>query len=480
MRSHLRTTLLICCASALTACDPQSDARARWLTNELVTEAWPQLQREPSEVAGKWAVMVDSPYSWLRGTAQLYARDETEQNDGHLPTARVNADMPLIWLTGDPHLENISAELGPDHKFRLEFDDMDTAGWGPYSFDVRRTALGAWIVAEGVALDDPVRDGWAQAAVLGYVDEIKRLSQGLPGTPMDVDADLGVVFNDLMARAKQAAEEGHNWTSFAEPGPGGHRLLRGELSAPGDGFVNLVLDEPTPTLRLVVEDAVTQKLGMRVLDIARRRGQGVGSYAHWRFYIVADLGSDGPEDDYLLEWKECPDAISFHGLDTTIVPPAEINGERVVLSARNLQSRPDLDRWLGWSGDQALSGKMRSRADPIGDTEAGFSSSRLAGKLAKKKWTVADVTAFAEQCGRLLAQTHARAPLRTGLGHALDVLAPELVAHGAALVTEAVASAHASGLQLRRDLALIQQLRAERGPLLGWEPQLAVRQMGAQ
>ncbi len=479
MFCHLRTTLLLCCFAVVAACTTQSDARARWLTNELVTEALPQLQREPTEVAGKWAVMVDSPYSWLRGTAQLYARDESEQNDGHLATMRANADLPLIWLTGDPHLENISAELGPNRQFRLEFDDMDTATWGPYTFDLRRAALGAWIVAEGVALDDAVRDDWAHALVEGYVDEMARLANGEAPAPMTDDAELGVVFNDLLARAKQAAQEGHNWTSWTEAGPGGHRLLRGELSPPGDGFVNLVLDEPTVPQRLLVAQSVQKQLGLRVLDVARRRGQGVGSYAHWRFYVVADSGADGPEDDNVLEWKEAPDPIRFPGLDPTIVPPAEINGERVVAAVRNLQSRPDLDRWLAWTGDEALSAKIRSRADPIGDTSRGFDAARLADKLTKQKWSAADVRRFTTHCGRLLAQTHARAPTRTG-GRGLDVLAPELAARGSRLVDETVAAAHAGGLQLRRDMALIRELRNERGPLLGWSPESAARQMGAQ
>ncbi len=451
------------------ACASSTDDRARWLTDALVADAWPQLMREPIEVAGKWAKMADSPYAWLRGTAQVYERDEARLAPGHVPTHRANPNLPVVWLTGDPHLENIAAELGPQGQWTLEFDDMDAATWGPYTFDLRRLALGAWLVAESAPVSDSVRDDWARAAAQGYVDEIVRLSQGVPPTRLDEAGDLGVIFADLMARAHQASEEGNNWASWAHAGAGGHALLRGEIDPPGNGFVTTRLDEPTPSERVLVAASVHDTLGVRVLDVARRRGQGVSSYAHWRFYAVIDGGSDGPEDDFILEWKECSDPLRFDGLPSWIVPPASINGERVVVSARNLQSRPDIDRWLAWTGDQALSAKIRSRADPVGDTERGLDAQRVADKLTKNKWTSEDVRTMADRSGRLLAQAHARAPTPDGK-RGLAILAPEVSAIGGDLVAETAASAHAGGVQLRQDREMAKELLLARGPLLGWTP----------
>jgi uncharacterized protein (DUF2252 family) len=434
-----------------------------------VAEHWSQLLREPDEVAGKWAKMRATQFGWLRGTAQIFALDESRLAMSHAPTHRDNANLPLVWLVADPHPENIAAVFGPDGQWSLEFDDLDAATWGPFTFDLRRLALGVWLLAEDAAVEDSQRDSWARAAAAAYAAEINALAAGYAPSELATPATVGVVFGDLLARARQAREEGRSWATFAKATPAGHKLVRGELDAPGEGFLTSRLDEPTPEQRaLVVADLVAQ-FQVRVLDVARRRGQGVSSYANWRFYAVVDRGEEGPQDDTLLEWKECGEPIRFEGLPRALVPPAMVNGQRIVAAMRNLQSRPDLDPWLAWTQHGALSAKIRSRSDAVGDREAGLSSERLADKLAKGKWKPDDLVVLASVAGRLLAQAHARGPTLGGRS-GLAVLAPEVAAAGVALVEETVAVAHATGVQQRTDRALTIAMANQYGPLLGWRP----------
>lgn len=103
-----------------------------------------------------------------------------------------------IELVGQPNLVNLQARRGEDGVWRLQWRTEPT--WGAPMQDVRRLAVEIWLAVEDLPLDDSDRDGFATAAVQGYMDEILRLSCDEPATPLRSGAELGKVLTDLVAQ----------------------------------------------------------------------------------------------------------------------------------------------------------------------------------------------------------------------------------------------------------------------------------------
>ncbi|MBT9555155.1 MAG: DUF2252 family protein, partial [Myxococcales bacterium] len=59
-----------------------------------------------------------------------------------------SAASALVPLVGDPHVENVGSYLAAKGKLVLDWNDFDTACYGPYHVDVWRLAVAATPGAE--------------------------------------------------------------------------------------------------------------------------------------------------------------------------------------------------------------------------------------------------------------------------------------------------------------------------------------------
>lgn len=131
------------------ACSEALDERSAWLLSSMFQTDRVLLARDPGPVAQKYALMRTDPYAFLRGTADLFARDVTTPWPGLSPVTRFgSAASALVPLVGDPHVENVGSYLAAKGKLVLDWNDFDTACYGPYHVDVWRLAVAATPGAE--------------------------------------------------------------------------------------------------------------------------------------------------------------------------------------------------------------------------------------------------------------------------------------------------------------------------------------------
>ncbi len=411
-------------------CAPDQDARAQWLRHTLVLDNQIFLERSPELTAGKFAVMGERPFPFFRGTVPQYARDTLGPGGpGHEPSAFVTTHSRDVLLVGDPHPENIGTFRRPDGTMVVAFNDFDASTYGPFTFDVRRLALGFWIAGielEETALSDAAatiseleRRAAVRALLSAYVDAVSAADPEQVGR----EAAAGAVVDDLLHKALEdgdALETLQTYTVLAE---GGRTMAQGDLDPArlvsfGEQ-TQLVLEDsvraPTAAQRarvlaLIDDYCRTANAPGEVLGISRRYGAGVSSYPQERYYVLLSGPTEDPSDDILLEAKETTDSVLLPGLESLPSWSAPSNGERVVTFQRALQGHRDDDAYLGWATTGGQSFRVRHRTA----YQRGFRVTRMAEKLAEGAWVPADFVEFAAFAGALLGRSHARVKTQRG------------------------------------------------------------------
>lgn len=110
--------------------------------------------------------MATSPYSFLRGAADVMAWDVS-----HLPATGI---MPVIC--GDAHLGNVGFYRSPEGNLVIDLNDFDEAHTGSWEWDVRRLTASIWVAGrENGSSEDECHEA-AHACVEAYREEIRFVS----------------------------------------------------------------------------------------------------------------------------------------------------------------------------------------------------------------------------------------------------------------------------------------------------------------
>ena len=470
---------LLALAGLLAACDAPADARAAWLQTTLVLDNQVFLDTEPAEGQAKFARMSLGLFAYFRGTLGQYARDLGQGGGaGRTSSAYTTAETADIALIGDPHPENLGSFRRADGTLVLEFNDFDAATYGPFEFDVRRLALGFHVAALELGLEPPERH--AEAAVRGYVAEIAALAAGAaaPREPgriarhtLKKAAEDGALREELQDYTRVVAGERVLFTGDVEPGiawtTAGHAMtvardtVAAVTAAEAQQIAQVLADWPT-----TLHDPAALPPAARALKGAvRRHGAGVASYPAPRFYALLEGPSAALDDDLLLEIRRVYDPAALPGLPRLPSRPFADNGARVVALQRALQSTPDCDPLLGHASPGGAAFRVHDRSK----FQRGVDLAKIAEKLAEDDWHADDVADLADDAGRLLARSHARARRQSG-PVALPALAAALAPDPDGFVAETLAFVADYAPVVETDHALFLAALAAVGPSLGYSP----------
>ncbi len=395
-------TLLIACAPV-----GADDARAAWIVDTLAAENRVWASRDPSLLAAKYAKMAADPYDFLRGTAGLYQADLARPGADRIDLPfGLTPELTQVLVAGDPHPENFGTFLaddpptaaGLDAALTLEVADLDGAGFGPYTLDVRRVALGVALTLEQGGCDAACRRPALEAIAAAYADEAAARTVLAPTIG---DGAHGALVDDLLADARS---DGLLRAALIEAtyleADGSVALALG-LDDEGAGLVALTADEAAQVDRL----AWSLPDGARVRDVARLFGKGVSSLPAVRYLALWDRGDDGPDDDDLFEAREIVDPPALAGLGALNVGVFASNADRLARASARVWSSPAADPRAAWLQDGPMSFKRTSATDWF----QGFNHRNIAEDLAEGAFGDDDVVAWSALLGQVLAANHLRA-----------------------------------------------------------------------
>lgn len=410
--------------------------------------------RSPREVAARFARMADDPFSFVRGSVQLWARDLAQPGTASGARRSCCADgvAGAILLIGDPHPENVGTAIADDDVLVVGFNDYDVARLGPAVYDLRRLAW-AFVAATlpdgplghivGDDFGDDFDDDVAGVVVDGYreglLEALPRLDQRSAAR-----ATMGRVVDGLFRDA----------LADRQKTPPADAVLD---SIPDDAPLEAELLVVPPADLLVPVDAALRAVGLPPTQVAQAIGRGVGSRPLLRFRITL-------EDGRTLQLKESRDSFPIPHL---VAPGPRVfvdNAERVVAARRALWGDNGADDVL-----QAVS--LAPLGGVLTREEAGLRTVRLRGladDVVEGRLGVDDLLAYARACGRMLAHHHRRGLRLIDVDEAAfvdAVLAGDV--SGDVLRLETVAAVAAMATLAGDDYHHLQALLEQHGPLLG-------------
>ncbi len=392
-----------------------------------LTAADEPLATRPELLAGKLHRMAEGPFEFYRGSLALYARDFA---DPAQPIGQSRFPPRTVPAIGDPHPENFGTLRASDGSVALEPNDFDVAARRPYLFDVRRLVVGMVLAARtsNAGHGDDRRDAAAAAPDIaaatarGYAQAMVQHAGGAPRARVTTPG-ASVVLADLFSRA---AERGARRAELEDLTVVRtvRSLQRGEEDDESD---HVLCDAPAEAWQ-ALEPALAAYANslpsavapdtLRVLDLVREHGVGIGSWPRVRFLLLVRGATADPADDLILEIKEL------------------VEGVGALSAARLAWGRPDAEPL--WGEARYLGFPVQIRAETAAHRTIRVKS--LTGDLGKP----AALVELGRQLGALLARMHAAdreatAAIARDLGTDLEGFVAEQAATGLAYadVTEA-------------------------------------------
>ncbi len=361
--------------------------------------------RAPELLGLRYARMAASPFTFLRGSAAVMAADLAAT-----PTTPLSTQ-----LCGDAHVLNIETFATPERRLVFDITDFDETLRGPFEWDLKRMTASLVVAARDRGFDTEVADEAIYRCLARYrttmrehrdadVLDVWYASIG----ERDVLSVLGELVDDgelgseLLTTTHEIFDKARKRTS---------KRAAGRLTEEVDGRLQMREEPPVLSRDVLPDDRHdlasrflegyltslpahrrTLLARFEVVDVARRV-VGVGSVGT-RCYVILLHGRDA-DDPLVLQVKEAGPSVLEPYADVTGARP---HGRRVVEGQRTMQTVSDI--FLGWV----------STVGPDG-VERDFyvrQFRNMKGKVDLEDLDAEGLVAFADLCGHLLADAHAR------------------------------------------------------------------------
>ncbi|MDP2339972.1 MAG: DUF2252 family protein [Deltaproteobacteria bacterium] len=355
---------------------------------------------DPAAAATKAAKLAVSPFSFFRGTVEIFAAQHGRASQG-----------AQVLLNGDVHPMNFG--FLDDGGAVLGLNDFDEACRGAFSYDVKRGAAGFALLCQEQKLDPKDAVDVVEAFADAYVDAIKEAAAGKKVPAVIDDNDAHGAVKDGLERASRRSR-----AELLADATDGHGKLK-----PGTGLTarpGLISD----VQRALVHTAPAGKDAafLVVKDVAEKTGAGIGSLGARRLLVLVEGSSKNGHDDIVLELKQAtppallsssPTSTRSQALRVARAAHAQtrgtdrfssttiIGGESFVVRERSPQRMP-LD--LFKMGKPELTDVARACGAVLAGAHVGADKSkrektaeRIVSSMGPKREFVTAMTAFAQQ-----------------------------------------------------------------------------------
>lgn len=372
----------------------------------------------------KFEKLDGSLFSFFRGTCLLFYRD----------MAGEDAWMPTVLTLGDVHPENFGVMPSADNVPIFGVNDFDEAYYAPFTWDLKRGAVGFMIAAqvEG-GLGRGRQRRLVEQFVHGYIDGLERFAAD--GNELEHQVRMDNAPKLIRKLISDADDDRNEWLEdrYHDEFRRGFRTSDElvPLSSRREEFQGYID-------RFVEENNVTvpDRAGnMRVKDVAVRMGQGTASLGLSRYYVLIEGARGDATDDVIIEFKQARrSALS------NLVPPSEYemkgHGERIAHAQGVQLVRGDV--FYGGIEFEDTSFMVRERAPFRDDIDLD--------DLSKKEWIK-----YAEICGGSLAHAHSLSDETGLIEQDIEPILLEAIGNRALFVDDIVRFANEAAERVRED-----------------------------
>jgi uncharacterized protein (DUF2252 family) len=335
----------------------------------------------------KLDALASGPFSFLRGTFHLMAADLVQER---VPGAAPSAPDGLV--VGDLHLENFGTYRGASGELCFDVNDFDEVASGPLDLDLKRLCTSAMLLP---GIEHGPRLAAATLIARAWAEGVERLGGRFPIAVWGLDKAEGWLQKLLREKGRRTRAD---LVAKAAPGKGRRRFGEdgdppkfAHVTKPWPELVEAALGDYSDHLKQLKADPPGKD--WELADVAYRF-KGTGSLGRLRFAALLAKG----EDRMILELKEAErSAIDLaRNRDVPVVQRARVQTAAI----RRMQGDP----WPRVAG--AHLDEVPVLVREIEPEEEKLGAARFAAAVDEDGHE--QLSAYARQCGEVLARLHCR------------------------------------------------------------------------
>lgn len=346
----------------------------------------------------KYCKMALSPFIFYRGTNHLFWADLA--GDSRLDT--FGGSGTKTWLQGDLHAENYGSYHNDENEIAYGLNDFDEAIIADYQYDLWRMATSLVLIMEqNGGYNSGERDDVLDAFTESYLDAVAGFRGNDDETSIYYTEEntYGKLDNFLrdVEEDESRVEMLNKWTDLDAYGQRIFDLSYEKLEAADVSIRNEITGAMTGYVA-----TLSQSFGsgyFNVKSIAKRINAGTGSLGTPRYYVLIEGPGSSQDDDVILDVKLQSKPTAYAYLDSG--DQADYDAGFANDAQRHMEGYKALtkhtDDLLGWMDLSSGFYSVRERS-PWKET---FDTSTLTDET--------DMEKMAEQWGKILAASHARA-----------------------------------------------------------------------
>ena len=346
----------------------------------------------------RYARMLQSPFSFLRGAAAIMAAD--------LATTRSTGIY--VNACGDMHVANFGVFGSAERELLFAINDFDEVFPASWEWDVKRLAASATVAVHFMGGDKFQAFDAAAICMRAYRTWMARYAEMGALEVWYSSIDEAAILNAMTPKARRAARR-----TISKAKEKGHLRVLGRVTEIVDGEHQIIENPPLIMRETELYEGVPIDVALdsilqsymdsltfdrrrllsryRIADVARKV-VGVGSVGTSCWVVL--LKGAGHEDPLFLQVKEAKNSVLEPYSKYKL--PFSNHGRRVVVGQRLVQGSPDI--FLGWSSVGDKDFYIRQLADMKGSFE-----------FDKDKPTqVERFLEYCALCGSALALAHAK------------------------------------------------------------------------
>ena len=344
----------------------------------------------------RYARMLASPFSFLRGAAAIMAADLAGSK-----TSGIN-----VQVCGDMHIANFGVFASTERQLIFGINDFDETLPGPWEWDMKRLVASIVVCFKFLGGDEKLSKAGIMAAVKSYRKHMKKYAHmGHLETWYSTIAEKDIIESlppgaqkGLKKMTAKARERTHmqvldKLTDLVDEkyrlnvnAPFIVRETHSQSGRPIKEALGIALES---YIRSLADDRRALLEQYRVIDVARKV-VGVGSVGT-RCWVVFFSGSQGG-DPLFLQFKEAQPSVLAPYLGKSKYTK---QGQRVVSGQRLIQGAPDL--FLGWGEMDGVHFYLRQLRDMKGGPEFDGSN-----------FTKENAIEYCKLCAWAMALAHAK------------------------------------------------------------------------
>ena len=361
------------------------EERRQYLRETLREDHRYRVHNQPEGAQAKFDKLKSSPFVFFRGTALLYYRDY----------AGTDSHLPIVFTVGDVHPENFGVMPNENNAPFFGIDDFDEAYFAPFSWDFKRGAVGFYIAAKENGFKKSKRLKIVRKFIEGYLGGLEEFAHDdrersheyrLDNSPPMIKALLedSQTRRELFLKKYVDIEKG--------------RFVPSEKIVPYTSHIGEFQEAMEEYRKSLEVNEDTRAGHFEVKDVAIKKDSGTASLGLERYWVLIDGPSEDNSDDLILELKHTRTS-ALVGLSPE-TSENEGRANRVVDSHRiHLVGG---DPYYGTTTLRGESFLVRERSPYKNDIDVDDLDAR-------------DMQDYAEICGKVLAQCHARSDEDTGI-----------------------------------------------------------------